>query len=136
MNVVLLLLYFVFHYVRIYRGPLACLFVCLCVCLFTCLSPKLTLKTGLEKGLEMWRKKVSMPSIYRNKQYQDGNKMCEKSSACDRIDSNMKVCLLSPSKIIRVKICVEGLIGFKRIFLVGNIHVTTQSSTWIARCRR
>ena len=38
----------------------------------------------------------SMSSDYRNKQYQDGNKMCEKSSACDRIrdktDSNIKVC--------------------------------------------
>ena len=74
------------------------------MCLFVCLSPKLILKTGLEKGLEMWRKKVrpfpvkcpSMSSDYRNKQYQDGNKMCEKSSAFDRIrdktDSNMKVC--------------------------------------------
>ena len=74
------------------------------MCLFVCLSPKLTLKTGLEKGLEMWRKKVrsspvkcpSMSSDYRNKQYQDGNKICEISSAFDRIrdktDSNMKVC--------------------------------------------
>ena len=74
------------------------------VCLFVCLSPKLAPKTGLETGLEMWRKKVrpspvkcpSMSSDYRNKQYQDGNKMCEKSSAFDRIrdktDSNMKVC--------------------------------------------
>ena len=72
--------------------------------MFVCLSHKFTLKTGLEKGLEMWRKKVrpspvkcpSMSSDYRNKQYQDGNKMCEKSSAFDRIrdktDSNMKVC--------------------------------------------
>ena len=74
------------------------------MCLLVYMSHKFTLKTSLDNCLEIRRKKVPpspvkcpcMLSDYRNKQYQDGNKICEKSSACDRIrdkaDSNIKVC--------------------------------------------
>ena len=78
--------------VFLYREHFSCLFVC-------CVSPQLSLLLiGLEKGSkeDSAISRESMSSDYRNKQYQDGNKMCEKSSACDRIrdktDSNIKVC--------------------------------------------
>ena len=69
----------------------------LLVCL-SCLQNWNFLLVGLEKGSkeDSAISRESMSSDYRNKQYQDGNKMCEKSSACDRIrdktDSNIKVC--------------------------------------------
>ena len=82
-------------------SPHKCMWVCLFVNL--CVSLVGTKKGSwigsgnvAKKGSASPVKCPSMPSDYRNKQYQDGNKMCEKSSAFDRIrdktDSNMKVC--------------------------------------------
>ena len=55
------------------------------VCLFACVSHKNALKTGLKRVWKCGEKKFGhlpwlpdMSSDYRNKQYQDGNKMCEK----------------------------------------------------------
>ena len=74
--------------------------MCLFVCLSVCPTFWVFLLIGLEKGSKedsaISREMPSMSSDYRNEQYQDGNEMCEKSSAFDRIrdktDSNMKVC--------------------------------------------
>ena len=108
-------------------------------CSSVCVSHKFTLKTGLEKGLEMWRKKVrpspvkcpSMSSDYRNKQYQDGNKMCEKSSACDRIrnktNENMKenwVCqkaqLCQRNSVMKVSSDSKGCLYLEKYILRHN----------------
>ena len=117
--------------VLLYRGHL--------VCVSVCVSHKFTLKTGLENGLEMWRKKVppspvkcpSMSPDYRNKQYQDGNKMCEKSSACDRIrdktDSNMKGKPFSyrarpcePNSVMKVSSDSKGCLYLEKYILWHN----------------
>ena len=100
---------------------------------------KLPLKTGLEKGLEMWRKEVrpspvkcpSISSDYRNKQYQDGNKKREKSSACDRIrdktSENMKenwVCqkayLCQRNSVMRVSSDSKGYFYLEKYILRHN----------------
>jgi len=69
------------------------------VSLFVCPTYWVFLLIGLEKRSKedsaISREMPSMSSDYRNKQYQDGNKMCEKNSASHRIrdksDSNMEV---------------------------------------------